>query len=142
MTSDQQPDRIRDFIGSRIARYEKIIVHAPDRRGRLRPRTRYRQTKAGWTPIDALAWAKDRDRVSVFRDCVFLVRLCGDEKARAMPEHQAIHAALGLRECVGPAILTKTTHSLGITDERARHLVNQIDAEDRHREALAGSAER
>lgn len=135
-------DPIRDFVGQRIARYEKVVVHAPDRLGRMRPKTSYRKVKSGWTPIYALAWAKDRDRVSVFRDCVFLVRLCGDEKARAMPEHQAIHAALGLRECVGPAILTKTAHSLGITDERARHLVTQIDAEDRHREALVGSAER
>lgn len=134
-----QPDPIRDFVGSKIARYEKVIVHAPDRRGRMRPKASYRTVKSGWTPIDALAWARDRDTVTVFRDCVMLVRLCADETARAMPEHQAIHAALVLRECVGPAILVKTAKSLGISDERARHLVEQMDAEDRHREALAGS---
>jgi hypothetical protein len=130
-----QPDPIRAFVGDKIAVYEPVVVHAPGRRRRKR-----RQVRSGWSPIDAINWAVDRDKVQIFRECVLLVRLCADERARSMPAHRAIHACLGLRECVGPQILVQTTQSLGISDARARRLVAQMDAEDRYREGMAGGA--
>jgi hypothetical protein len=136
--TDQHADPVNEFVSSKIARYEKVVVHAPDRRGRMRPKTSYRKVKSGWTPIDALTWAADRDLVTVFRECVMLVKLCGDEKARAMPEHALIHKAAGLRECVGPQLLVRTADSLGISDDRAAYLVRQLEQESAVADGLVG----
>jgi hypothetical protein len=128
-------DPVREYVGDQIAVYEPLVVHAPNRRARRK----HRKVKSGWSPIDAINWAVDRDKVTIFRECVLLVRLCADERARSMPAHRAIHACLGLRECVGPQILVQTAQSLGISDERARRLVAEMDNEDRYREGMAGT---
>jgi hypothetical protein len=135
-------DDARDYVASKIARYEPIIVHAPDRRtGRIREkRVGHRKVKSGWTPFEAINYAYDRDAVTVFRDCLMLVLLCGDAKARMMPEHRLIHQAVGLTACVGPTLLVKTAESLGISDQRAGELVSQLYAETRAFEGLTGSA--
>ena len=137
-------DAARDFVASQIAVYEPIIVHAPDRRtGRIREkRVGHRKVKSGWTPIEAINWAYDRDAVTIFRECVMLVRLCGDPIARSEPVHKLIHQAAGLTECVGPTLVVKTAESLGISDERAAYLVAQLDAETRAFEGLTGSGGR
>ena len=122
-------EKIREYVGSQIARYEPIVVHAPDRRGRLRKRTRYQKVKSGWTPIEAIEYAKDREVVEIFRCCAMLVALCQDEKARSSPEHQVIHLLSGVVGCAGPAMLAETARSLGISDARAKHLVDQLQSE-------------
>ncbi len=94
---------------------------------------------AGWGPFDAIAYAKDREKVSAFRSCVMLVRLCGDEQGRQMPEHALIHQATGMQGCAGPQLVVKTAESLGISDDRAAYLVAQLDAELAALAGLTGS---
>lgn len=134
-------DQIRAYVASKLARYERVEVHAPARRGR-RPTYRYVKVKDGWTPLDVIEYAKDREAVDIFRHCAMLVALCSDEQARALPEHQVIHALSGVVGCAGPAMLEETARSLGISDERAKHLVDQLDQEWNATQGLIGGGER
>lgn len=139
--TDQTPDPIRQHVASKIARFEPIVVHAPDRRtGRIREkRVGHRKVKDGWSPFEAINYGWDRDVVDTFRTCVMLVRLCQDDTARMMPEHRLIHQAAGLTQCAGLDLVTKTAAALGISDDRASFLVAQLDAETRAFEGLNGS---
>lgn len=136
-------DAYREYVASQLAQYEKVVVHAPDRRGRTRPTTRYRKVRDGWGPAEALADARRRDSEEIADDIftcsVVMARLCSDEKARAMPEHALLHMASGIVGCVGARMLSATARSLGISDDRARMLVEQLDAADRQREGMVGS---
>ncbi len=120
-------DPYRAYVASKLARYERVTVHAPDRRGRMRPKVRYVKVQDGWGPLEALEDAKRLDREDVFLHCAALVRLCSDEKARAMPEHRLIHLASGVVGCAGPAMLVATARSLGIPDDRANELVDHLE---------------
>lgn len=119
-------DPLREYVASKIARYEKVVVHAPDRHGRLRRRFKWQKVKDGWTPLEAIDQAKVMEAEDTFMHCALLVALCQDEKARAHPDHNLIHVLSGVMGCCGPAMLDATATSLGISDERARYLVDHL----------------
>ena len=105
----------------------------------VRPFVAERIKQDGWGAIQAINWAYDRDVVETFRACVMLVRLCGDETARMNKLHPFLHRAYGMQGCVGPDLLLVTQKALGISDERARYLIDQMDAEHRIAEAMLGT---
>jgi hypothetical protein len=94
----------------------------------------------GWTPIDAINWAHDRDVVERYRLCLMFVRLCADPESRADPLHAYLHLGYGVRDCpAGQALLTATQHSLGLSDTRATFLIDQLDREMRALAGMVGS---
>lgn len=122
-------DPTRDFVGSKIAVYEPIVVHAPDRRGRLRKKVRHVKVRSGWNPIEAIAWAQDREHVAAFQGVVALSRLCADPVARMAPEHSAYHGLIGLTECIGYTAVRATGVGLGFDDARMQKLIDRVDDE-------------
>ncbi len=96
----------------------------------------------GWELPDALAYAKDRDKVEAFRSAYALYRLCSDETARADQAHRLIHRSMGVQSCIGWAGVQATGKSLGFSDFRIRYLVGQMDQESLAVEGLVGSGER
>lgn len=134
-------DPTRDFVGSKIAVYEPIVVHAPDRRtGRMRKKIRHVKTRSGWNPIEAIAWAQDREHVAAFRVVVSMVRLCSDPTARMDPMHTFLHSCLGQTACLGESAIATTGRALGFDDARIKHLTDQLDQESRAVEALGLAA--
>lgn len=140
MADDLTNDPIVDFVGSKIARYEKVVVHAPDRRGRLRPQVSYRKTKSGMSPPEAIVYGIAQEKYDLFIGSVMFVRLCEDAKARGVTDavHKLVHQAAGIPDCVGPTLVVDTAESLGISDEKARKLVAWHDAEWAAIEGLSG----
>lgn len=130
----------RDYVSSKLARYEKVVVHAPDRRGRSRPKVEYRKVKDGWGPAEALTDAKRRDQEDPLYYVAILVRLCNDERARAMPEHALIHQLSGIVGCCGEQMYRETAKSLGISDVRAAAVSAFVDQELAAFAGLTGSA--
>lgn len=105
----------------------------------VRPFVAERIREDGWGAIHAINWAFDRDVVEKFRACVMFVRLCADPVARADPGHATLHRLYGAQGCVGQDLLLVTQKALGISDERARYLIDQMDAEHRAAEGLLGT---
>lgn len=105
----------------------------------VRPFVSERIREDGWGAIHAINWAFDRDVVEKFRACVMLVRLCSDEKARADRLHPYLHRMYGAQGCVGQDLLLVTQKALGISDERARYLIDQMDQEYRAAQGLLGT---
>lgn len=104
-----------------------------------RPFVAERIRRDGWGAIHAINWAFDRDVVETFRACVMLVRLCQDGTSRQDRLHPTLHRLYGLKGCAGQDLLQVTQRALGISDERARFLIDQMDAEHRAYEGLRGT---
>jgi hypothetical protein len=92
-----------------------------------------------WSFFDAINYGYDRQAVEVFRLATMLVQLCADQQARGMREHTTIHVLAGLPCPVGPTVLADTARSLGIPDQRARYLVDQLEQEWQATQGLIGS---
>jgi len=82
-----------------------------------------------WSPFDAINWAMDRDIVDKFRAVVMFVRLCADPIARIDPMHAELHRLYNIHGCVGSNLVAITQKALGLSDERARYLIDQLDQE-------------
>lgn len=110
------------FLGQLMSDQQQIIDP-------VRPYVARQIKEAGWGPFEAINWAFDRDRVERFRAVAMFVRLCADPIARAEPIHVELHRRYNIHGCVGPELMLLTQKSLGISDERARYLLDQLDAE-------------
>lgn len=104
----------------------------------VRPFVAERIKRDGWGAIQAINWAKDRDIVEKFRAVVMFTRLCADPIARIEPAHLELHRAYGIRGCVGDNLLAVTRKALGISQQRARFLIDQMDNEHRMVAGLKG----
>lgn len=111
------PDPIRQFVADKIA-------------------------SDGWGPFEALAYAKDRDKVSVLREAYALSQLCADPTARQDPLHSRLHAGQRLQGCVSEQYVHDTGRALGFSPARIKRICDHMDQESRALEALVGAAER
>lgn len=102
-----------------------------------------RISEAGWGPVDALTWAIDRDLVvSEFEAVVALTRLCVDDPERKEPVHILGHRATLIKNCVTEDFIPRMAKKLGLSDERARWIIDHQDAALRTYEGQHGSGER
>ncbi len=116
MADEQQPivDPVRPFVANQIR-------------------------EQGLGPFEAINWGHDRQIAEMFRAAVMFTRLCGDPVERIHPRHAELHALYRVQACVGPELIRATQISLGISDARAQHLLNQLDHEHRIVEGLKGT---
>lgn len=123
-----------------MATIDDLPAAAPD------PVTDYvaeRVAQDSWGALDALRWAKQRDKVNVLRAAIMMSRLCGDVVARQDRMHPALHAAWGLAPGTHATetLVTVTQRALGLSDAQVARIVKDLDAEDRIRAGLqAGSS--
>jgi hypothetical protein len=89
-------------------------------------------------PHEAIEATTRAEADELFLCAVMLARLCSDPVARAQPLHQRLHLGYGIDGHAGPALVAATQRSLGISDERARLLVDSLEAEARMSEGLVG----
>lgn len=101
-----------------------------------------RVAQDSWGALDALRWAKQRDKIDVLRAAVMMSRLCADHVARTDPAHGILHAAWGLAPGVHATdtLVSVTQRALGLSDGQVAKIVKGLDAEDRIRAGLQGVA--
>lgn len=128
-------------LGSYTSRAAAVAdaAAAPDP---IRQFVRERIDRDGWGPFEALAYAKDRDKVSILREAYALSQLCSDPTARQDPLHSRLHAGQRLTACVGPQYVHDTGRALGFSPARIKRICDHMEQESRALEGLVGSMER